>query len=238
MINSYLSHLNSLIGKKTLKRKIEYYRFNFGKELDKIKLNKRVSVLELGPGKGEFIFFLKKFGIDDIDIFDNDINIVNFLNKKYKVSNSILSTDISLVKNKLRKYDSIVAVQLLEHLPIESYSAFIRTIYSKLKKGGYIIIVVPNANNPLGLIERYGDLQHQNSFTEQSLKDLVINSNISNYDINIKGYYIPPYSFINIIRIIMQKILHILLLIIMIINGGTYFKIMTPNIVLILRKKT
>ena len=237
MANSYMSHLNNLSDPNTLKRKVDYFKFNFGPEINKIK-SKPASFLEIGPGRGEFIAFLNRLGIDNIDIIDNDNEVISFIEEKYKISNSILSDDVVNIKNRLREYTAIVAIQLLEHLPPTSYSSFIRTIYSKLKKGGSIIIVVPNANNPLGMVERYGDLQHQNSFTEQSLKDLILNSNIENYEIDIRGYNIPPYTFLNIIRIFMQKILHLILLLIMIINGGTYFRTMTPNIVLIVRKKS
>lgn len=237
MNNSYLSHLDSAYGDKTFKRKVDYIKFNFGREIKKIRFKKTPSVLEIGPGKGEFISYLNSCGIENIDIVDNDSEIINSINKNYKISNSFHSSDIIRVKKKLGKYDIIVLIQLLEHITPLSYFSFIKTIYSKLKKGGVIIVVVPNANNPLGLTERYGDLQHRNSFTEQSLKDLVMGSNIDNYDIEIKSYLIPPYSVVNILRIFLQKILHMTLLLTMIINGGTYFKTMTPNITLIIRKK-
>ena len=112
----------------------------------------------------------------------------------------------------------------------------LKLLYKHLIKGGFLIIVVPNGNNPLGLIERYGDLQHTNCFTEQSLKDLVNISEIKNYKLEIRGYEIPPYDLLNIIRIFFQKTLHFILLLIMIINGGIYFKTMTPNIMLVIKK--
>ena len=142
------------------------------------------------------------------------------------------------MKNRLRQYDLIVLIQVLEHLPSSLYFPVLKKLYSRLKNEGLILIVVPNANNPLGLTERYGDLQHQNAFTEQSLKDLAIGSGISNCGIDIKGYSIPPYSLINVVRIIFQKILHLFLLMIMVINGGTYFKEMSPNITLIIKNKS
>lgn len=130
----------------------------------------------------------------------------------------------------------IVLIQVLEHLPLRRHPQIIKTLFEHLNKNGYILIIVPNANNPLGLVERYVDLQHQTAFTEQSLKDLVNVSRIKGYNMQIEGYEIPPYDVINIVRIFLQKILHFFLLSLLIVNGGNYFRTMTPNIVLKIKK--
>ena len=75
------------------------------------------------------------------------------------------------------------------------------------------------------------------AFTSQSLKDLVMGSGIVNYNLEIRGYSIPPYSLINLIRILLQKILHLILLGLMVVNGGSFFKVMTPNLTLIIEKE-
>ncbi len=54
--------------------------------------------------------------------------------------------------------------------------------------------------------------------------------------IEVKGYEIPPYSLINVIRIFFQKLLHFVILIMSMMNGGSYSKMLTPNITLIVRK--
>jgi 2-polyprenyl-3-methyl-5-hydroxy-6-metoxy-1,4-benzoquinol methylase len=235
-MTSYLHHLDSLYTSKTFQRKIDYFRFNFGRFVNRLD-PKKASVLEIGPGKGEFIAWLNSLGIEDIDVFDIDQEVVDFVKTNYKIKNSFVSDHISSIKDKMRMYDMIILVQVLEHIDPNKYFVFVRSIFSMLRKGGVLIIVVPNANNPLGMVERYGDLQHKNSFTEQSLKDLVFGSKITGYDMEIKGYSIPPYSILNIFRIFMQKILHLFLLLIMIVNGGSFYKIMTPNIVLVLKKR-
>jgi len=236
MTRYYLHHLDSLYTSKTFQRKIDYFRFNFGRFVNRLDL-KKASVLEIGPGKGEFIAWLNSLGMEDIDVVDIDREVVDFVKTNYKIKNGFISNNISSIKDKMRMYDMIILVQVLEHIDPNKYFVFVRSIFSMLKKGGVLIIVVPNANNPLGMVERYGDLQHKNSFTEQSLKDLVLGSRITGYDIEIRGYSIPPYSILNIFRIFMQKILHLFLLLIMIVNGGSFYKIMTPNIVLVLKKR-
>ena len=228
--------MQELSNQKTSRRKKDYIDFNLKEYFKDLDL-KSIKVLEVGPGMGEFEDYLNEREIVDIDIVDNDSSILNYVFKKNKIRKKYLTKDILLIANNLRNYNFIFLMQVLEHIPKDKYHKVIKLLYAHLEKGGYLIIVVPNANNPLGLIERYGDLQHTGSFTEQSLKDLTSLSGIKNYEMEIRGYEIPPYDPLNILRIVLQKILHAILLGLMVINGGIYFKTMTPNIMLAIRKK-
>ena len=230
----YIKHLKGEYSENTFNRKVDYIKYNFGDVVN--ALPKNAKVLEVGPGMGEMVSYLNNLGITNIDVVDNDRNILKLIKEKYKVKNNYLADDVLRIGKKLGVYDIIVLIQVLEHLPLVKQPDIIKTLYAYLKKGGYIIIVVPNANNPLGLVERYGDLQHTTSYTNRSLEDLVIESRIKECKIQISGFEIPLYSTINIIRIIFQKILHLFLLLVMMINGGTFFKTMTPNIVLRIKK--
>lgn len=231
----YIDHLQELSNPKTFKRKKDYIDYNLKSIFESIGY-KNINVLEIGPGLGEFESYLNDKKVLGIDIVDNDKSVIDFVSKKYKVKNKFLVNRISDLEKRLSNYDFIFLMQVLEHIPISEYEVFLKTLYKHLKPRGYLVIVVPNGNNPLGLIERYADLQHTNCFTQQSLKDLINLSGIKNFEMEIKGYGIPPYEPINIIRIFFQKILHFFLFLIMVINGGLFFKIMTPNIMLIIRK--
>lgn len=235
-MNNYITHLEELSTPETLKRKKDYIDYNL-KSYFKIIGFSNIKILEVGPGLGEFESYLNDRGVSDIDIVDNDKNILDYVSGKYQIKRNYLTNNISHFDKKLGKYKFIFLMQVLEHLPADKYVATLQLLYKHLEKGGFLVIVVPNANNPLGLVERYGDLQHTGSFTEQSLKDLVNLSGIEDSSIEIKGYEIPPADFLNLIRIFLQKILHTILLAIMIINGGLFFKIMTPNIMLVICKK-
>lgn len=77
---SYLYPLKSLYTKKTFKRKLSYIRYNFGPFIKNAN-----TLLEIGPGMGEFIYFLNEKRIFEIDIVDNDQSIINFIKKNYKI---------------------------------------------------------------------------------------------------------------------------------------------------------
>lgn len=234
-MKSYLSHLEELYNPRTFKRKMDYIKYNFSPYIKKHSKDDIV-VLEIGPGLGEFVNYLNTIGITNIDVLDIDKGILGHIKSSYKIKHAILSRDIKMVDNKLRKYDIIFLLQVFEHIPKEQYKTFIQTLYKHLKPRGRIIITVPNGGNLLGLSERYNDLQHEALFTEHSLRELANYCEISNYEIEIRGYRIPPYSLINITRIMAQKIFHFFLSIIYIVNAGVYLKTYNPNISLIIKK--
>ncbi|MBI2018559.1 class I SAM-dependent methyltransferase [Candidatus Daviesbacteria bacterium] len=234
-MNNYIKHLQELSSAQTLIRKKEYIDYNLNRYFKEIGF-RNLKVLEVGPGLGEFESYLNEKEVEDIDLVDNDKQVLNYVSKKYKVNKIFLAKSIVQLHKHLQKYNFIFMMQVLEHLPINQHKTIFKILYNHLKQNGYFVIVVPNGNNPLGLVERYADLQHTTCFTEQSLKDLVNLSGIRGYQIGIKGYEIPSYNIINILRIVLQKLLHAILLLILIINGGVYFKIMTPNIMMIIRK--
>ena len=230
-MSQYKKHLQNLYTSATFRRKIAYIDYNFGQWL-KPAVESGQPVLEIGPGMGELIGYLNNLGCRQIDVVDNDKHILDEIGKNYKIRQQFLNGNTAFLDKKLANYRIIVGIQVLEHMPVDLLPKVIAVLYKHLDKNGEMLFVVPNAGNPLGMIERYGDWQHTTAFTEQSLKDLVTISGIKNFKIDLFGYRIPFSNFVNIIRIIAQKILHFFLLALMVINGGTYFKIMTPNIVL------
>lgn len=234
-MGSYVQHLQEMSTLLTFIRKKSYINYNLEKYFREVSYDK-LQVLEVGPGLGEFESYLNDKNVYSIDIVDNDQDILAYVTKRYRVNNSFLTKDLKNIDKKLGEYNFIFLMQVLEHLPASEYFSTVKLLYSHLKKNGYLVIVVPNGNNPLGLIERYADLQHTGCFTEPSLRDLIRVSGIEDSKIELKGYEIPPYDFINLIRIFLQKILHFILYLIMIINGGNYFKVMTPNIMLVVKK--
>jgi len=215
---------------------MDYLDYNFKKFLQ-FKNPADAKILEIGPGLGESVCYLNNKKVFNIDILDNDESILKNLKEKFKINNTFLSsTPLGEVDNKLGSYDAIIATQIFEHIPKEEYSEFLRITYSHLKIGGYLIITVPNMANPFTTCERYADITHENGFTDNSLHELAHQGNISDIKIKIQEFNIPPYSFLNIIRIILQKILHFFILVLSIINGGSYSKLLTPNITLIIQK--
>lgn len=233
---SYLTQLQSVGNALTLKRKKEYISHNFGKTIDPLLKKKNVSILEIGPGFGEFIEYCSDKKIASIDIVERDKSVINFLKKNYRLRTVFLNQDVWKIDRKLKRYDLIMMTQVLEHIPVVDHIKVLRTLYKHLNSKGAIIITVPNIGNPLATFERYYDYTHQTAFTEHSLEQMVDFAGLKKAKISLQGFRIPPVSLINIMRIFMQSILHVLFKLSYILNGGVYPRILTTNISLIIEK--
>lgn len=234
-MSNYLTHMEELGQGTAFGRRVEYLKYNFKTYLH--KLSKSSKVLEIGPGTGELLHILNEKGVASIDIVDNDSAILKFCKSKYQIDNAILSKSLDLSLSIKSQYDLVVLTQVFEHIPKSSYLNWLKTLYASLKPGGSILITVPNGANPLVGTERYGDLQHENIFTIFSFQELMTFANLKNVQYAIKPFEIPPINAVNILRIALQKILHGFFILLMIINGGIYQTLMTPNITLVITKK-
>jgi 2-polyprenyl-3-methyl-5-hydroxy-6-metoxy-1,4-benzoquinol methylase len=234
-MNNYAEYLESISSPATWKRKIDYARYNFGPCLTGLGPGSRV--LEIGPGRGELVSYLNGLGITDIDVVDNDQSILDLVRGRCRIANALRADTLEDAAPHLGAYDVVFAVQVLEHIPVTASPAFLRILDQHLKKSGQLIFVVPNGGNPLSIIERYWDLQHQTAFTENSLKALPNFCGLGGYEARVEGFRIPPYTPVNWFRIAVQKSLHLALFALLLANGGTYQRIMTPNLTLILKKR-
>ncbi|MDZ7611969.1 MAG: class I SAM-dependent methyltransferase [Candidatus Moranbacteria bacterium] len=233
-MKNYLKYLQEISSPQTFQRKIDYTKYNLGSYI-KSKDDKK-EVLEVGPGLGENIQYLNSQRINHVDLLDNNKDILKYLSDNYKINNTFEANDIKKIDKELGLYDLIIGTQVLEHIKKEEQQVFLSILYEHLKKGGVIALTVPNMANPFTLCERYADITHETSFTDNSLMELAMKCDISKSKIKIKPFSIPPYSLINKIRIPLQKTLHFFILVLSIINGGSYSKILTPNITLIVKK--
>jgi len=235
-MNSYLAHMQDLGADTSFDRRLGYLNYNFRNYLS--ALSKKSSILEIGSGTGELLSILNSKDLVSIDIIDNDQEVLSYCKNKYRIRSAILARSLDMSKFLTQnKYDLIVLTQVFEHIPKSSYQNWIKSLYKSLSPSGHIIITVPNGANPLVGTERYGDIQHENMFTIFSLRELMTFANLKNSTYQIQGFEIPPNSIINIIRIILQKILHLIFILLMMINGAIYQTLMTPNITLIISKE-
>lgn len=112
---------------------------------------KSLDVLILGAGSGYFDKRLMDYGIKNIDA-------IEYLPEHYKVKGTRLySYDLNniwanklLTQNNNRKYDLIIAIEVIEHL--ENSFMLIREIKSILGYNGQIIITSPNVESTFSRI--------------------------------------------------------------------------------------
>jgi 2-polyprenyl-3-methyl-5-hydroxy-6-metoxy-1,4-benzoquinol methylase len=229
----YIDYLESISNPATFRRKCQWLDHNFGS-----LFSSGQEVLEIGPGRGEFLHFAAGKGISGIDVIDRDQGVLVYVKSRYPTRNAwaCSAENISSLDSALSTYDRIFVLQVMEHIRTESLEDFIRSLYRRLKVGGKLIITVPNGANPLSIVERYSDITHHNLFSENSLRELVQLSGVPGAKTHVQGYRIPPVSAIDIARIVLQRALHLCLKGLLVVNGGVFFSIYDPNITLILER--
>ncbi|HMO02454.1 MAG TPA: class I SAM-dependent methyltransferase [Oligoflexia bacterium] len=234
-MGNYLTYLQSISSPTLSKSKRAYIDYNLGNFI-----NTEGEILEIGPGLGEFLEYLTKNKKPKaIDIVENDSAVTEFLSKQFEIRNlfQVNIEESVALSNKLKNYDFILMLQVLEHIKPEMMPSLLKTLYKHLKPNGVLAIVVPNGANPLSTVERYSDFTHTTLFSENSLKQLCSICDLPDGSFYVTGYEIPPITVINRLRRLMQSCLHSFLKGVLILNGGVFFKTLHPNIVLIVEKK-
>ncbi len=196
-------------------------------------------VLEIGPGRGEFLHFAREQGCAFVDVVDRDRGVLEYVKadpivrRRWQCS----AENIHELESELGEYDRIFLLQVMEHIETQHLQRFVAALYSRLAPGGKIVITVPNGANPLSIVERYSDITHHNLFSENSLRELVELSGLPGARCDIRGYRIPPTGVIDIARICLQRVLHLFLKGLLIVNGGVFFSIYDPNVTLVVTRE-
>jgi 2-polyprenyl-3-methyl-5-hydroxy-6-metoxy-1,4-benzoquinol methylase len=108
-------------------------------------IGKDENILEVGCGRGEFVNELNKKGKKAVGIELNE-SAVRFAQSK---GWNVKKEDLEIIsKNEKKKYDTVCIFQVLEH--VKKPAEFINMCLSCLKKGGQMIISVPNMNSFMG----------------------------------------------------------------------------------------
>ena len=125
----------------------EYHDYTFDEKLDtieKILLSKSKRVLDIGSGPGFFLRRAKKRGWNVLGIEPS--LIASIYSKKHNIP-TIQKFFYEVDIEELGKFDAIHIFDVLEHVnhPID----VIEKSYSLLKRGGVMVVEVPNDFNPL-----------------------------------------------------------------------------------------
>jgi len=104
------------------------------------KFVSRGRVLEMGPGQGDFAFWMKRAGFS-LDVIEMDEASSRFLRDIIQV-NAIHSADTYGTLQSLGQYDVIALWQVIEHLP--DPWALIDILADHLTPGGLLVIATPN----------------------------------------------------------------------------------------------
>lgn len=132
------------------------------------------SFFEIGAGSGNFYGFLKKSGVTDYTGCEIGENQIAQFQAQFGKQAPLQKGDaLSILQaEKHKKFDCIVALDVLEHLKEDYLVDLFARAKAQLEKEGEFWIKVPCAESILSGYVRYGDMTHERLFTLVNFKVL------------------------------------------------------------------
>ena len=157
------------------------------------------SVIDVGCATGFLLDYLKEKGAKTSAIEKNQV-FIDFLCK----SGHSTYSDFNQIREE--KFDLVTCFNVIEH--VEDAITFVKNMYEILKPGGTLLIETPNSNdyllNILGedFASFFYRVQHRFYFDEQSLKQVMIYSGVSDYTF----LYSQKYGLKNLLNWVKKKL--------------------------------
>lgn len=225
------NYLDSVFGEhKQAEFKIKQFKKNYSHFFPK---NKNVSILDIGPGRGEMLTCLKNEGYNNMKAIDISSSITEFCIKLGYDCELIDNTQHYLTEHK-QNYDLITMCDVLEHIPKPQVLDLLISLKDALADGGIVIIQTPNMQTPDASLYRYYDFTHEVGYTEQSLYQILQTAGFSKID--FFGFEYLDDSFKSKIHFIIRKIYWLWVMIKRKINGNIPHKILYPSFFAIAKK--
>ena len=98
------------------------------------------NLAEVGPGKGEFLNYYKKY-LSSIRLIEPDKKLFAYLKKKHKNKDKKIKFENKTINNIKDKFQTIIYFDVLEH--IKNDLKEVQNAKKRLKKNGYLIFSVP-----------------------------------------------------------------------------------------------
>ena len=170
-------------------KEIQYLNYTFDEKLDileRLLSSKSKRVLDIGSGPGFFLRRAKQRGWQILGIEPSPI-AYNYSKKQNVPTIQKFFYEVDI--NQIGKFDAIHTFDVLEH--VNDPTSILKKSYSLLKRGGVIVVEVPNDFNPLQKLAQKalkkkewwitfyswsktsGNIQHLNYFNFSSISDLL-----------------------------------------------------------------
>lgn len=229
----YTSHTKQLYGEPSLekiKKQFPVYEYYFGKHLPD---DKNISIIDLGCGRGEFVYWLISNGYKNTIGIDVSTELID-IGKNLGIDNIFCDDILNYFHSNKVKFDVIILRDVLEHFEKAETYEMVKLLYENLRDNGIIVLQVPNGQSPFGGKIIYGDFTHHQAFTVSSIHQLF--KSIGYSQINIFDVTPVPKNVIGIMRLGMWKILRTFLKITQLIGTGDGSGYFSQNLIAVITK--
>lgn len=145
--------------------------------------DRNVAILDLGCGSGALLYFAASDGYTNlcgVDLSEEQVAVARRLSIEARLE--VGDGKAVLERAPVASIDVIVAFDVLEHVEPEGVVSFLRLAKSRLRRGGRLILHVPNGESPFFGSVRYGDFTHFLAFTKSSVRQVLGAAGFSSID--------------------------------------------------------
>ena len=146
-----------------------YYKSNY---LPHMPEDREARMLIISCGPGYLVNTLNKHGYHNVTGIDSDPDKI--VNATSHGLNCSTAEAFPYLADKVDAYDVIVPEQELNHLTLEEQLKFLSLCKASLRPGGFVVVYGLNGANPMVGSENLShNIDHFNTFTEYSLKQIL-----------------------------------------------------------------
>jgi len=133
--------------------------------------DKQAQCLDIPCGFGNFLYFLKGKGyqnIKGVDLDSKQVELASLVGLPAKQGDAFQT-----LSDEEASFDLITSLDFIEHLDKDKVLGFLSLSYSGLKPGGAIILRAPCGDGPFGAHDAWNDLTHQWGMTSNVVRTLL-----------------------------------------------------------------
>ncbi len=189
-------------------------RGHFGKLLPE---DRRAEILDAGCGHGTMLYTLKSMGYGNIHGVDCSQEQVR---EARRIHPDVDRADaLDYLKSQSERFDTIVAIDLLEHFTRDEGLEFLESCRKALRPGGRLLLQLPNADCLRGVQTVSGDIGHEAGYTPRSLEQMLSMAGFE--DIVSRPDGPVPHGFTSTIRWALWKMIVLATLVFDLVETGT-----------------
>ena len=166
----YENYNQAIVGaKESMLDQIRYKRRVFDRYvLPQLPQSRDAAILDCGCGFGAYLVCLAETGYRNATGIDLSADQIEAAIREFGLANAKVGDVVSYLEESDQKWDIVLMMDLIEHLPVELSVRMLTSARARLKDGGKVILMTPNAISPFSPY-LYGDITHLRAYTVASL---------------------------------------------------------------------
>lgn len=178
----YQTRARGLLEKDALRQYFDWMAPRYACRLrTHLPANWMATCLDLPCGYGNFLYFLRLRGYQNIigyDLDPNQVQLARLLDLPAHEGDAFI-----VLSDEAKQYDCITSLDFIEHISPDEALRFLHLCWTRLKLGGVLILRTPCADGPFGAHDRYNDLTHRWAMTSNVLSTVLRMLNFERIDI-------------------------------------------------------